>query len=147
MIRLPHFLEPKPLTEHKPAIAPAPGDVTCVLVVDDEPAIRTLVAASLRRDGYFVAEAANGQLALEVAKAAGRVDVVVTDIRMPEMNGFAMTEALRVLQPDLDVILVTGYPVDHSKIGPHTRLLNKPFRHNDLLHAVEDMAGSPHRAN
>ena len=147
MIRLPHFLEPIPLPEHKHAIAPAPVNTTSVLVVENEPAIRVLIASSLRRDGYYVAEATNGTSALDVAKAAGHIDVVVTDVHMPEMNGYAMAEALRVLQPDLDVILVSGYPIDRSKIGPHTRLLNKPFRYNDLLHAVEDMAGAPHRPN
>lgn len=147
MIRLPHFLEPLPVPEDKHPVAQAPENVTSVLVVDDEPAIRSLCAASLRRDGYFVAEAANGEVALEVAKAAGRIDLVVTDVRMPQMNGIAMTEALRADHADLDVVLISGYPVDRKYVGPHTRLLNKPFRRDDLLQAVEALAGSSARVN
>lgn len=142
-IKLPDFLKPTPLAPHKRSISPVPDGMTSVLVVDDEPAIRSLLAASLRRDGYYVAEAADGQEAINVLEAAGRVDVVVTDVRMPHMDGLTLADTLRAAQPDLNVIFVSGYPVNHEAMGPHSRLLSKPFARTDLMNLVGEVAGPP----
>ncbi len=142
-IRLPDFLRPAPLAPRKAAISPVPDNMTSVLVVDDEPAIRSLLAASLRRDGYYVAEAADGQEAINVLETAGHVDVVVTDVRMPHMDGLTLAGTLRASHPDLNIIFVSGYPVSHEAMGPHSRLLSKPFARTALMNLVGEVAGPP----
>lgn len=147
MVKLPHFLQPKPPVVndgYDVPVAVAPEGVTSILLVDDEPAIRSLCAAALRRDGYFVAEATDGKAAITAAAAAGRVDVVVTDVRMPRMDGVTMADALRLTHPELPIVFVTGYPFDEGKIGPNDQLLNKPFMREDLRRAVETATGRTH---
>jgi CheY-like chemotaxis protein len=139
MIKLPSFLKPVPPPAPAVTIEPAPKDKTCVLLVDDEPAIRMLFAASLRRDGYYVVEAENGADAVEAARKAERVDLVVTDIRMPKMDGVAMANALREAQPDIRIVFVSGYPVDLQALGPNSMMLSKPFLRADLMKAVHEL--------
>lgn len=134
-MRLPAFLQPTP-TARSLAILPAPKDKLCVLLVDDEPAIRVLFAATLRRDGYHVVEAGDGEEAVQTAKKAERVDLVITDIRMPKMDGIAMANALREAQPEIRIVFVSGYPVDLAALGPNSCMLSKPFRSIDLMNAV-----------
>ena len=141
-MRLPGFLRPIPPTPPVLKVEPAPKDKTCVLLVDDELAIRMLFAASLRRDGYHVVEAANGEEAVAAAKMAERVDLVVTDIRMPKMDGVAMANALRESQPDIRIVFVSGYPTDLSALGPNSCMLNKPFLRADLMNAVHGLVAS-----
>lgn len=143
MMKLPAFLQPTASTAKPVEIEPAPKDKTCVLLVDDEPAIRTLFAASLRRDGYHVVEAGDGAEAVEVAKKAERIDLVVTDVRMPKMSGVDMANALREVQPGIRIVFVSGYPVDPGSLGPNSRMLSKPFLRADLMKAVHDLAGTP----
>ena len=143
-MKLPHFLHPVPQAEPDITVATAPDGVTSILLVDDEPAIRSLCAAALRRDGYFVAEAGDGKAAITVAAAAGRVDVVVTDVRMPHMDGIAMARALRAHRPELPIVFVTGYPFDTTLIGPNDQLLNKPFMRAELRSALDAATGRAH---
>jgi CheY-like chemotaxis protein len=138
-MRLPSFLQPVPPAPKPAVIEPAPKDKTCVLLVDDEPAIRMLFAASLRRDGYHVIEAGDGNEAVTAAKKAERVDLVVTDIRMPKMDGLAMASALREAQPSIRIVFVSGYPVDVSALGPNSCMLSKPFLRSDLMNAVHQL--------
>jgi CheY-like chemotaxis protein len=142
-IRLPDFLKPAPIAPATKSISHVPDGVTSVLLVDDEPAIRSLFASSLRRDGYHVVEAADGRAAIKALEAAGRVDVMVTDVHMPNMDGLTLADTLRASHPDLNVIFVSGYPVDHQAMGPHSRLLSKPFARNDLMNLVSEVAGPP----
>lgn len=141
-MRLPSFLQPAAPAPKPAAIEPAPKDKTCVLLVDDEPAIRMLFAASLRRDGYHVIEAGDGKEAVEAAKEADRIDLVVTDIRMPKMDGVAMANALRAAQPSIRIVFVSGYPVDVEALGPNSCMLSKPFLRADLMNAVHQLTDS-----
>lgn len=138
-MRLPSFLQPLPPVAKPRPIEPAPEDKTCVLLVDDEPAIRMLFAASLRRDGYHVVEAGDGQEAIDAAKKAKRIDLVITDIRMPKMDGVAMANALREVQAGIRIVFVSGYPVDLGALGPNACMLNKPFLREDLMKTVHEL--------
>lgn len=81
-----------------------------VLVVDDEPAIGELVVRRLERKGYRVQTAHDGQEALEVvARHTGRIDLMVTDVVMPRMDGFALEGHLTAQFPSLKVLFMTGY--------------------------------------
>src|SRR5690606_35813572 len=86
----------------------------CVLVVEDEAAVREMVRDVLVRRGFDVVEAGSGREALEVWAAAGdRVDLVLTDIMMPGgMNGLELVTHLRAHRPDLKAIFTSGYRTD-----------------------------------
>jgi two-component system, NtrC family, response regulator PilR len=79
-----------------------------ILVVDDEPGIRVMLSAALKREGYEVLLASDGKGAL-AALEAGPMDVVVTDIRMPQMTGIELLDAAKRVDPGLSVIMMTAY--------------------------------------
>jgi two-component system response regulator PilR (NtrC family) len=87
---------------------PAAGPAARILVVDDEPGIRVMLAAALRRDGHEVLLATDGATALS-ALGSGPVDLVVTDIRMPGMTGIELLDQAKQIDPGLSVIMMTAY--------------------------------------
>ncbi|HYD54853.1 MAG TPA: ATP-binding protein, partial [Gemmatimonadaceae bacterium] len=118
------------------ASAPAPASAQRrLLVVDDEPVIRRVVERYLVRRGYDVLSAANGREALErlaEAEAAGSpVDLLLTDIVMPEMDGGALIAATRLRRPDLPIIAMSGHlgesAGDAGEGMPGDAFLAKPF--------------------
>ncbi len=115
-----------------------------VLLVEDEPALRLLAVSSLKKIGYTVLEAGNGLEALAIAKAhAGKIDVVVADIVMPQMGGPELVEKLRAKRENLVVIFMSGYTeaaaLEHAKIGDTTALLNKPFSSETLAEKIQEL--------
>ena len=85
-------------------------DSSHVLVVDDEPAVRRLLARLLEAEGYTIHEAADGADALELVRADGDLfDVIVSDIVMPRINGVELMQVLSTAFPDLPVILISAY--------------------------------------
>jgi two-component system cell cycle sensor histidine kinase/response regulator CckA len=111
-----------------------------VLVVDDEHAIRRFAARVLLEAGYLVHEASDGAEALTFITAAGTaVDVVVSDIMMPRLNGVELAEALAATHPDLPVILMTGYAAGdlaERGIAAPCAVLAKPFAPERLVEEV-----------
>ena len=101
----------------------AGGTETILLVEDVEP-LRAMVSRHLRRRGYTVLEAERGDAALEYATEC--IDLLLSDVVMPEMNGPALAEALRVEHPGLPVIFMSGYP-DHAGLRTNVRDLNDPL--------------------
>jgi two-component system C4-dicarboxylate transport response regulator DctD len=78
-----------------------------LLLVDDEPTLRRVLKRSLSRAGFEVVEAANGELAMQLSRDES-FDVVITDVRMPDMDGLDLLEQLLTDDPDLPVVLLTG---------------------------------------
>lgn len=109
---------------------------TSVLVVDDEPSIRKVIRTALTREGYDVTEAADGEEAYAACDAAGRVDVVVTDIVMPRTNGCELARRLKSDRPALPVIFITGQTVPPACETLHLPTIRKPFRMDALLTAI-----------
>jgi len=114
-----------------------------VLVVEDEAHVRRSIVRILGRQGFRVIEARHGADALLAWDAErGAVDVLVTDLVMPELGGRALVERLRALRPALPVVVVSGYAGDvpNGDEPPiaHARHLEKPFDSAALLAAVED---------
>jgi len=110
-----------------------------ILLVEDEPAVRQLFALALTRAGYEVLEARNGQEALKVFdKHGARIDLLLTDMRMPYMGGAELMEQLRRRRQTLKLICISGYP-GMSEIDVTTDFLAKPFSRDDLLSKVREV--------
>jgi two-component system, cell cycle sensor histidine kinase and response regulator CckA len=115
-----------------------------VLLVADETAVRTLAARVLHAHGYTVLEAADGNEALRVAREyAGQIDLVLTDMVMPQMGGQVLVEQLTMVRPDIKVLFMSGYAenviVQHGKLDPGISLLRKPFPPAALVRKVRDI--------
>lgn len=119
----------------------SPGEK--VLLVEDEDAVRRLMEKILRDKGYCLAVASSAEEASDIFAAAnGEFDLLVSDIILPGENGFSLANRLRQRDPDLRVILASGYnsaPDSLSQAKENAYLmLQKPFTRSDLLQAVED---------
>lgn len=118
---------------------PAAAEIS-VLVVDDETAVRRFAVRVLEREGYVVVEARDGIDALELLKQESIVvDVVVSDIVMPRLNGVELMQALVVSHPELPVILMSGYATGalaELGIAAPCAILRKPFPADRLLEEV-----------
>ena len=110
------------------------------LVVDDEPMVRTVISRLLRRWDFTVLEAGSGKSALDVARGhGGGLSLMVTDLMMPEMNGYELATAFRPLYPDVPILFVTGKcpnALMGDLSGMQDRVLFKPFAPDALLDAV-----------
>ncbi|MGI8818999.1 MAG: response regulator [Gemmatimonadales bacterium] len=116
-----------------------------VLVVDDETAVRRFAARVLEREGYVVVEACDGIEALELlSKDAVAVEVVVSDIIMPRLNGVELVQTLATSYPDLPVILMSGHAssaLAELGIAAPCAILPKPFPSERLLEEVRRCSG------
>jgi two-component system, cell cycle sensor histidine kinase and response regulator CckA len=118
-----------------------------VLLVEDEPAIRTAIARVLRSNGYKVIEASNGGEALRVADAAeGTIDLLLTDVMMPGMGGKELVQRLLAVKPGIRVMLMSGYTDDDSLRGDLAAaryvFLQKPFSAKQVVAAVRELLDS-----
>jgi len=115
-----------------------------ILVVEDEPAVRALICKTLRKNGYTVLEAVNGRDALRAASEhRGPLDLVLTDVVMPEMGGKELAERLSVSRPDTMIVFMSGYAeseiVHNGVLKPGTILLEKPFTPDSLARKVREV--------
>jgi CheY-like chemotaxis protein len=112
-----------------------------VLLVEDEPVVRSLVRRMLEGNGYDVVEAENGAAALEYAgKLDTPIDVLLTDIVMPNMSGRELAERLRALHPETLVLYTSGYTdagiVGEDELGDRTHFIQKPFSMTELTERI-----------
>jgi len=112
--------------------------MTTILLVEDEPLLRSVIRESLELGGYRVLEAANGQEALDaLSRWRGPVDVLVTDIVMPVMGGAELIRQVRQRQPGMPVVLISGWPItNRDSIDARTLFLQKPVTYGQLAKAV-----------
>ena len=114
-----------------------------MLVVEDEPAVRSLVASTLGRDGYQVLVAASADEALAIARSQlGAIELLLTDAIMPGKSGIDLANALAAERPDLPVILMSGYTeqtLDMTALARPVSLLQKPFTPGELRKRVRDV--------
>ena len=112
-----------------------------ILVVDDEEPLRTLVARGLTLDGHFCMTAADGAEALDTLIAeGGHFDLLLTDIRMPLMDGIALALAAKQAFPDLPIMLMTGYAEQRERARSLDAIveevMTKPFTIAELRSTV-----------
>jgi two-component system cell cycle sensor histidine kinase/response regulator CckA len=126
------------------AIAPAvekadpPRGRGTILLVEDDDSVREFVCFVLRQQGYVVLDAEHGPRALEIAGAHdGEIDLLISDVVMPQMHGFEVAEALRRARPALRVMHISGYPGD--AITTDAAFLAKPFSRETLLERVAQL--------
>jgi CheY-like chemotaxis protein len=110
-----------------------------VLVVDDELAMRALTRRMLEGEGYQVREAADGMGALEALAEGLPVDVIVTDIRMPRMDGRELASRLVARSPRIPIVFMSGYDVYLGPLDLPGPVLAKPFRSEQLTALVSQL--------
>ena len=117
-----------------------------ILVADDEPTVRGYVVAILRNAGFEILEAADGLEALALVKSVeGDLDLLLTDMRMPRMDGLGLARAVREMDPHMPILYISGYPADMEperlRNPKGCGFLDKPFRPKALLEAVRKCLG------
>lgn len=118
-----------------------------VMVVDDEPTVRMLVAEILHELGYQCIEASDGQAGLKLLQSGARIDLLVTDVGLPGgMNGRQMADAARTDRPDLKVLFITGYAenavVGNGHLDPGMHVMTKPFAMEALGSRIRELIES-----
>ena len=139
------------MTDVPPPAAPSPEAGTptrqTILVVDDEPGVRVIVARMLTLSGYSVVSAQSGEDAISVARDhTAPIDLLLTDVRMPGMTGPELAQELRKLRPGIKVMYMSAYARDVLPSGvedTEVPFLNKPFTMQTLaLSIVETLRRS-----
>lgn len=143
------YLQPSQSTSQTNVVVEAPSlqpdykNEEIVLVVEDNPSLRTVVVRQLEAIGLRVLEAENAQMALGVLKDEPRVDLVFTDVVLPgNMDGYALARAIKEDYPNLKIIMTSGFPgmrFNETKLANGLPLLSKPYRKQDLVRMVREV--------
>ena len=112
-----------------------------ILVVEDDPQVRGVVRRALQLAGYVVYEAITGLAAINfMAAHPGEIDLVVSDVVMPGVNGRELAEQLRTAHPDLPILFMSGYPgaeIERRGLNViHASFIQKPFTPDAMVTAV-----------
>jgi CheY-like chemotaxis protein len=114
-----------------------------VLVVEDETAVRGLVVDVLEELGYRAVEVADGLSGLRLLQSDMRIDLLVTDVGLPGLNGRQLADAARQQRPDLKVMFMTGYAenatIANGFLEPGMQMITKPFAIEALATRIRDM--------
>ena len=146
---LPRHLGPAGDADEAPPPPRSRGDSAgqTVLVVDDEPTVRMLIAEVLAEAGYTAIEAADGAAGVAVLRSGARIDLLITDVGLPGgMNGRQVADAGRAARPGLKVLFITGYAenavIGNGHLEPGTKVLTKPFAMQSLAETLREMLGA-----
>jgi DNA-binding response OmpR family regulator len=139
-------IDGRPLPERKEAGASTETGSETILLVEDQPAVRSFTSAALQRYGYRVIEACGGEEAITVAEGhPGRIHLLLTDVVVPGMNGKELSERLKALRPDMKVLFTSGYTADviaHRGVLDHgLSFLHKPYSLDELAAKVRQLLG------
>ena len=114
-----------------------------MLIVEDDPAVRVLVCAVLKELGYAYVEAGDANTAVPIIESDQRIDLMISDVGLPGMNGRQLAEIGRQVRPDLKVLFITGY-AEHAAVrggflDPGMQMITKPFTFDLLTAKVREM--------
>ena len=112
-----------------------------VLVVDDEDIVRISCVRTLRPKGFHISEATDGFQALSMLKK-DTYDIIITDLKMPDMDGIEFIDMLKQVAPQARVLLVTGYATDEAREQAEAmgaKYLPKPFNPSELCKTIESL--------
>lgn len=143
MIYLPVIQDAEAISHSQTMVSTAVVGHETILVIEDEPAVRALVSEVLESVGYTVLAAAQGQAAIELSRQyAGRIDLVVSDVRMPGLSGYDVVERLRLLRPEMPVLFMSAYNDDARVMAASESAafayLQKPFTPDALIRRVRE---------
>jgi CheY-like chemotaxis protein len=143
-VYLPRTDKPLGSRQATTALEGARGGSETILVVEDDEMVRKLARRILERAGYDVLEAPNGGAALSLVESCGpRLDLLLTDVIMPDMNGRELAKKILALRPATKVMYTSGYSDDaiahHGVLNPGVSLVEKPFSGAVLVSAVRDV--------
>jgi PAS domain S-box-containing protein len=143
-VYLPRTAEGVPSATPVPGLRVMPRGTEAVLLVEDEEAVRALARHVLKECGYTVLEAADGQQALRIAEQhRGRIDLLVTDVVMPDLGGRLLAERLTASRPGLKVLYLSGYTDDavvwHGILEAQVHFLQKPYAPAALAQKVRQV--------
>ncbi len=114
-----------------------------VLVVEDEPVVRGVIVETLQDQGYRVLEAVDGPSGLNMLRLKQRIDLLVTDVGLPGMNGRQLADQAREVRPDLKILFITGYAENVAITGgflqPGMEMITKPFDLDHLSQRIREM--------
>ena len=133
--------------DEEPVLSPPPelaGEGEVILVIDDEPTIRMLIAEVLAEAGYAVIEAPDGPAGLRLLDSNARIDLLITDVGLPNgINGRQVADAARVSRPTLKVLFITGYAenaaVGSSRLEKGMFVMTKPFPMETLAARIREI--------
>ena len=133
--------EPAVLPPSPPAAAPAPDGGECILLVEDNDALRELTRDTLEFLGYRVIEAIDGPVAIEMARNhSGSIDLLLTDVVMPKLAGPVVAERIASLRPGIKVLFISGYTADAAGVlETGLAFLPKPFTADALAAKVREV--------
>ena len=122
----------------------ATGDGEVVLVIDDEPTIRMLVAEVLSDAGYSAIEASDGPAGLRILQSTAKINLLITDVGLPGgMNGRQVADAARAVRPHLQVLFITGYAenaaLGNGQLEKGMHVMVKPFEMERLAQKIREM--------
>ncbi|MBI6554616.1 ATP-binding protein [Pseudomonas sp. LY-1] len=141
---LPRFVGEMVVAEAaNPARLPFANAGETVLIVEDDPAVRVLISAVLKELGYAFVEASDANTALPIIESDQRIDLMISDVGLPGMNGRQLAEIGRQIRPELKVLFITGY-AEHAAVrggflDPGMQLITKPFTFDLLTAKVREM--------
>jgi PAS domain S-box-containing protein len=125
---------------------PPPRGSGCVLLVEDEEAVRRLVGMILEQHGYRVLAAPNGEEAIRMFEQCGHpIDLLISDVVMPRMRGPELVDHLRRSQPEINVLFISGYidsSIKNQQVSEGAHFLQKPFAVDALVRAVNEALNS-----
>ena len=134
-------------TASGPTIANVPrGKGETVLVVEDDASVRLLMTEVLRELGYRYLQAEDARIAIPILESNARIDLLVTDVGLPHINGRQLAEIARQSRPDLKVLFVTGYAegarVRGGFLAPGMEMITKPFALEELGTRIRALIGA-----
>ena len=123
--------------------APAPNE-TVILLAEDDPVVRNLIRTLLAREGYATLTANDGEEALQLCEAfTDPIHLLLTDVSMPRMDGWKLSERVRKLRPAIRLIIMSGETVNTIRTGNRPdAFLQKPFVPPTLLRCVQNVLAS-----
>nr|WP_319494021.1 response regulator [uncultured Desulfobacter sp.] len=127
--------------QHKMKTVP-PGTET-ILLVEDEPAILNMIASALNKSGYHVLKANTPDEAIKLAGENSKIDLILTDVIMPSMNGRKLAELTVAIHPSMQCIYMSGYTADviahHGVLNDNINFISKPFTMKNLLGKIRSV--------
>jgi CheY-like chemotaxis protein len=146
LLYLPRYDGPKAPRNTEPEGELPVGAGETVLLIEDDVSVRLLIAEVLRELGYSCIEAGDGHAALPMLTSNARLDLMITDVGLPGLNGRQLAEIARQHRPDLRILFVTGYAEQATGktqfLEPGMQMVTKPFAVDELALKIRDIIRS-----